>query len=1094
MTTVHRKDAPNTPAADDSVDSLIESLREAPPWPATAGMSRFAAIALPLARLGYCAIPCVPGSKEPLRKFAHRTEWSTDQIRADYIGVDGRKGWLQTYAEADGLWHLDAMPGGVDLDVIDVDDMSQLAWAIETFGVTPLVQHSGREGGGRHLFYRRDESRPRDERGSTNRVAGRKVDFKSWHGYVVAPGSVHKSGAVYRLYWQGAPIATTDLTLDMIMSLPVLDRGGLDRLVGAPKSGKVAELEPAEPIFDLGFGDGKVAPKTGSGVTADPEATIPNGPWGGRTVASVAAEVGNGQTRVCCPYDEGGGHSTEANGHGAAALWAEGGFATHLHCSACSRTYVFRHRVECVQWVPENKIQGSTGHRVPATGVRHVVLTENDVLPSGHLSAKKLAMRTGMTDTLVIQAGVGVGKTEVAKELAAISRKRRGLPTIAVSPTRTLSRALSKRLGLPCYLDLPDTGDLPVDGAGLAVCTPSLHRVEMHSIIERHVAPKIGLLILDEIEQQLRALGGRHLSDTQARDAWGALLYAVRHAEEVILLDAHAGVLTARLIQMAGRWDRTVWVTGSPGAARPVKTYQRRGQLELALMDHWMGGGRPYVVVQSVKGAEALARQLKSKRPGTRVICLTKETVGEYDLTRINEWAGECDALVCTPVVGTGISIDVRDHFSVVFAATYDGQGTWQDLEQQVSRVRHPKDLTIHLHAHHAGKRPEPWEADPGAVYDRWVRLGDRTAQLTGVDYVDAPGIPYRRVLHDGAELYVRMLADVHASDVKHGRGRVAEAFVEAMDARGGDHIPDPDCTPPSDREKQVKSEIKALREQVKAEAHEAILSAAPIDEDEAKRIRRSGARSIDEARSYQRHAIEKFAGEVDIEKVETDDEGRGRSRARTLAHTVAMAEGGQAAESVREMDRSEVKRGVSPARLSHREVMSRLYLMILGWVGIRLEHLRVGGWCPVDSGGEDQGSTGHGVQWKLEAVHLETLRAKLAQPSVRATLGLLGISVATDWEKRPLRLISTVLGRMGLSLKATSRKGGRKERFRSYVIDAESHERIARFGQRYWTALHSDGVQWGDEDVVDLTPISHSGHGVSEADLGRMLDEILAA
>lgn len=210
-------------------------------------------IALPWIRLGYPAIPTRGnGDKAPAIRFGHLTGLSQALALAELAAVDGPDGAA--------LVCLDAISGSgmPDLDVVDLDDPADEAAVLAVTGASPLTATTGRVGGGRHHYFRRDPYRARDEHGSiVGFLPGLKADWKSWHGYVVAPGSTHRTGVLYRLYWHGAEITPADLTPGMLRSLPVLDRGVVRRAMGA-------EAPPVPAWQDFSFGE------TGGGGTRRP--------------------------------------------------------------------------------------------------------------------------------------------------------------------------------------------------------------------------------------------------------------------------------------------------------------------------------------------------------------------------------------------------------------------------------------------------------------------------------------------------------------------------------------------------------------------------------------------------------------------------------------------------------------------------------------------------------------------------------------------------------------------------------------------------------------------------------------------------------
>lgn len=295
----------------------------------------FPPIADPWARLGYAVLPAQPhGVKAPAdgETYGWLTSAGQDAVEATMAR------WRVQYPGRDGLLLLDALPGSgmPDLDVVDVDNPADLPWAVATFGTSPLVVASGRVGGGYHLYFLRDSRRPRDERGSTTKVGGRAVDFKSWHGYVVAPGSVHRTGAVYTARWHGEAIAPAELTAEMIRALPILDRDVLDTVLGGRAPSTSSTSTSTSTVRELGLG---VPGGHGERVRLDPESTsFRHGKWSGMSVAAVGTLLRDGRYVGCCVAES---HKTDENGGTTSSIFVQAGRVRAVRCFACSATYVF---------------------------------------------------------------------------------------------------------------------------------------------------------------------------------------------------------------------------------------------------------------------------------------------------------------------------------------------------------------------------------------------------------------------------------------------------------------------------------------------------------------------------------------------------------------------------------------------------------------------------------------------------------------------------------------------------------------------------------------------------------------------------------
>jgi len=158
-------------------------------------VGRFMAAAAPWVSLGANCLPCAPGSKAPAiagwgRKGELAQSWGFEpaalhSVDSPKIPVETYIQWASEYRDYNVL----VFPATIGAFVVDVDDITLLDLVLEACGDTAIRTISGRPGGGVHLWYRGVSS-------SQNNVIPM-VDIKGTGGYVIAPGSIHRTGAEY---------------------------------------------------------------------------------------------------------------------------------------------------------------------------------------------------------------------------------------------------------------------------------------------------------------------------------------------------------------------------------------------------------------------------------------------------------------------------------------------------------------------------------------------------------------------------------------------------------------------------------------------------------------------------------------------------------------------------------------------------------------------------------------------------------------------------------------------------------------------------------------------------------------------------------
>jgi len=294
-------------------------------------------IAEALLQAGYVAIPLK--GKDPTVKFKDMT-FTRATILASGPYPGPRAGLV-----------LDGLNGAPDLAVMDLDDVSLETVMRARLPQTPLEVTTGRVGGGRHLYYRRDPDAR--ERGSRTKLSSIGCDYKARAGYVVAPGSIHRTGAEYTAYLNGVQVPPESLTADVFASLPVLPYSLVMDLIDEANATKA--LENAKEAQDQKFGYFELemgpAPKAGKSlgctkngdarVRVDPDgAFIQHGPLQGFTASQAAARLGPGAHNLCCPHHS---HTTDERGGTTFRMnVSDSGVLTHGWCFAESTHFFYR--------------------------------------------------------------------------------------------------------------------------------------------------------------------------------------------------------------------------------------------------------------------------------------------------------------------------------------------------------------------------------------------------------------------------------------------------------------------------------------------------------------------------------------------------------------------------------------------------------------------------------------------------------------------------------------------------------------------------------------------------------------------------------
>lgn len=156
------------------------------PRPITPPAGPFADHALALAADGWSVFPVTERGKKPLAGSHGHRDATTDQVQIEK--------WTRAHARS----NIGLRPAAGVL-VVDIDSAALLAPWMNERGLSLPPTRVVRTNRGSHYYYAYAS-----ERSLVSKIPG--VDLKTSKGYVLAPGSVHESGRIYRV-WRDLPIA-----------------------------------------------------------------------------------------------------------------------------------------------------------------------------------------------------------------------------------------------------------------------------------------------------------------------------------------------------------------------------------------------------------------------------------------------------------------------------------------------------------------------------------------------------------------------------------------------------------------------------------------------------------------------------------------------------------------------------------------------------------------------------------------------------------------------------------------------------------------------------------------------------------------------
>lgn len=586
--------------------------------------------------------------------------------------------------------------------------------------------------------------------------------------------------------------------------------------------------------------------------------------------------------------------------------------------------------------------------------------------------------------TVTIKSDQGSGKTEALFDLIKRSIQKR-MRVVVIVHRQDLARYLAERLGAVCYLDTRGRSFIVGKSEAFIVCVNSLS----HFLLDyrgENTAPD--LVIIDESEQVGNHLFGKTIGDGLLSVS-KKLKKMLKNAKQVVCADADAGPITEKIIHWSGRDpgfliqnDFHKWCFNVDGSniVHVLKDRTNAGRLKAAKMfcdavKEIKLGDAPVVAACVSKGqtdelahkmADKLALELAAengldsvKAAAEAGLCIVihsrnkdEEHVKAF-LADINGSMRKYRAVIYSPTLGTGVSIDAEE-VSQVFGFGKAVEGfTGQDFVQLITRARkHQKPALLWLDGRTFGRLPR----DEEAAHAQAMRLLDVAARIVeDTDLAECVRDVFRTEVlekaHNGETGSLFSLGVTVAAETGRKGWNPAASALETLRARGavvveidGDHI-----DKPSEQAKATHLKQQAQEEEVKA-----ILAAPQLSDAELEDTRQQ---STQEAVAAVRRAnIERTLGEDITEAAARAEVTRGALYCgELLALMGALADGGDAARHLAGVERSILSAAPAAIFDSKRRLLPMAahlleVLRLAGFDGIALnegrgvQRVRVGG------------------------------------------------------------------------------------------------------------------------------------------------------
>lgn len=281
-----------------------------------------------------------------------------------------------------------------------------------------------------------------------------------------------------------------------------------------------------------------------------------------------------------------------------------------------------------------------------------------------------------------------------------------GRSVLLIGHRQALIGELCQRLGLNCYLQDGDHEKSEIDRRKkrYGVCLDSLWKVKNKTY---------DLIVIDEAEQVL----SHFLSDTIGSARFGIFtVFAelLRKASRVVLLDADLGWITFKTVTQVMNGDGLftkrvpvhIHINQWKPAQRPYRMYALEGHMLTDLKARILEGQRVFVSSNSKKKIHQIDEVIQKfeKETGLTIprITITSENSSSKEvqnfIRNVKVETLRYQVILSSPSLGTGVDITFENdaqHIDSVFGFYENRVNSHYEIDQQLARVRHPKEVNV---------------------------------------------------------------------------------------------------------------------------------------------------------------------------------------------------------------------------------------------------------------------------------------------------------------------------------------------------------------------------------------------------------------
>jgi hypothetical protein len=487
-----------------------------------------------------------------------------------------------------------------------------------------------------------------------------------------------------------------------------------------------------------------------------------------------------------------------------------------------------------------------------------------------------------------LKAPKGSGKTEWLVNICADAQNR-GQKVLVLTHRTQLGKALCDRFGIDYVEELGESSTKGIFGIGL--CFDSLRQNSKAKFDPEDWYNCI--VILDEVEQSVWHLlnanteVGKHR--VQILRNFQQLIQNVIASEhgKVYLSDADLSDVTLDYIRSLISFSVEPWIAIKEGNPTPwdVTVWDDSKEMLGVLISRIRRGEKPLVFVDGQKsrskwGTQNLEAYLSKEFPDLKILRVDAESVSTpghaaYDcIDKLDPTLKDFDICIASPTIETGVSIDLKGHFTSVWDFA-QGVIPVPSVLQRMARLREPVPRHVWSKGYGIGRIGNGSTSPKRLIAGQHTKFQAHVKQLAEADFTfdfETAG----NFQPQSLKTWAKMAARINLGMVRYQHEIIRALVAEGHKISSGDYLAEMNQDDEMKGTDQIKEELNESRDKNYQRQCYEISQAPTPDSTRLQTLQQKKAKSIPERLEQRKGELSERYDEslVTSELVELDDSG----------------------------------------------------------------------------------------------------------------------------------------------------------------------------------------------------------------------------